>query len=178
MQPDGSDARVLSRGEDSVVPVISPDGRWIYYYAAGAKARIMRMPADGGDGVPLTDLDVSPSDISPDGRQLLALTQGDLSTQGSHVILDAESGAIGARLDLPNADHAKWGRGADVVAYISDREGVTNLWERPISGGPSRQLTKFTTGRIFNFAYTPDRKHLFLARGSRTGDVVLIRDFQ
>ena len=52
------------------------------------------------------------------------------------------------------------------------------LWEQPVAGGPPRQLTKFTSGRIFNFAYTPDRKRLFLARGTRTGDVVLIRDFR
>ena len=34
------------------------------------------------------------------------------------------------------------------------------------------------SGRIFNFAYSVDRKRLILARGQRTGDVVLLRDFQ
>jgi hypothetical protein len=64
------------------------------------------------------------------------------------------------------------------VAFILGKDGVYNLWEQPVTGGPPRQLTKFTTGHIFNFAYSPDGTRLFLARGTRTGDVVLIRDFQ
>ena len=73
----------------------------------------------------------------------------------------------------------KWGRADNVLAYlIRDEKGVENLWEQPIARGKPRQLTKFTTGRVFNFAYSPDRKRLFLARGTRTGDVTLIRGFQ
>ena len=39
MQPDGTDARVLSRGEDDVSPMVSPDGKWIYYEAAEQDTR-------------------------------------------------------------------------------------------------------------------------------------------
>jgi hypothetical protein len=55
---------------------------------------------------------------------------------------------------------------------------VSNVWEQPIADGAARQVTSFTSGRIFNFRYDPARTRLFLARGTRTGDVVLIRDFQ
>jgi len=92
-------------------------------------------------------------------------------------ILAADTGVLKARLDL-RGSMPRWGRRPDLIAYLSTTDGVTNLWERPLSGGAPRQLTKFTTGSTFNFAYSPDRKRLFLARGTRTGDLYLIRNFQ
>jgi len=76
-------------------------------------------------------------------------------------------------------EHADRQRGrADLVAYELSENGVENLWEQPVAGGPARKLTKFTTGLIFHFAYNPGRTRLFISRGTRTGDMVLIRDFQ
>lgn len=37
-------------------------------------------------------------------------------------------------------------------------------------------MTRFNTGRIFNFTWTRDRKHLLLARGQSTRDIVLITE--
>ena len=92
-------------------------------------------------------------------------------------ILDAGSGALVTALEGP--DWPMWGRTPDVVAYlILDERGVENLWERRIAGGPARQLTAFTSGRTFSFAYSADGRRLFLSRGTRTGDVTLIRGFQ
>jgi Tol biopolymer transport system component len=71
-----------------------------------------------------------------------------------------------------------WGRNNDVIAYSQDRDGVTNIWEQPIAGGPPRQLTTFTSGRIFTFSYSPDGARLLLAKGTRTGDVTLVRGFK
>ena len=88
-------------------------------------------------------------------------------------IVDAETGAVQSPVNF-RGNQIKWGRTDDVLAYlVRDDKGVENLWEQPIAGGKPRQLTKFTTGRVFNFAYSPDRKRLFLARGTRTGDVTL-----
>jgi hypothetical protein len=39
-------------------------------------------------------------------------------------------------------------------------------------------MTKFTSGRLYNLRLTHDGKRLFLAKGQRTGDVVLIRNFR
>ncbi|MBA2260667.1 MAG: serine/threonine-protein kinase [Acidobacteria bacterium] len=177
MQPDGAEPRVLSRGEDDIFPVVNPDGRWIYY--AVPPGRIMRMSAEGGEGTPFGDQAGVPIDVSVDGRELLIGVQPSSSTTFvSHAILDAHSGAVKVRMTLPAGAMASRGRRDDLVAYTVSKDGVVNLWEQPVAGGPPRQLTKFTSGRIFNFAYTPDRKRLFLARGTRIGDVVLIRDFR
>jgi hypothetical protein len=41
-----------------------------------------------------------------------------------------------------------------------------------------RPITNFTLRRVFNFAWTKDSKHLLLAKGDVTTDVVLICNFQ
>jgi hypothetical protein len=35
-------------------------------------------------------------------------------------------------------------------------------------------LTIFTSGRVFDFCWSPDGKDLFLAKGETTSDVILI----
>ena len=45
------------------------------------------------------------------------------------------------------------------------------------SGDPPKQVTKFTAGNIFNFAWSL-RGDLALARGTQSSDVVLIRNSQ
>jgi hypothetical protein len=64
------------------------------------------------------------------------------------------------------------------LEYLLDREGATNLWEQPLSGGLPRQLTKFTSGRIFDFNWTGDGKQLLLSRGEVTSDVVLLSNLR
>lgn len=168
VQPDGTGPMVLAEG---ALPRVSPDGRWVYFRSLKG---LMRVPAEGGASTAVGEGLGFLLDVSPDGRRLLVERQ-DTPTR---VLVDAESGKVVSDVDL-DARYIAWGRSADVLAYlVRDAKGVENLWERPIAGGPARQLTKFTSGRTSRFAYSPDRKRLFLARGTRTGDVTLIRGFK
>jgi hypothetical protein len=90
--------------------------------------------------------------------------------------MDTETGAIKATFELPS--RPRWSRQPGVVTYIDSKDGVDNLWERSIAGGVPKQLTKFTTGRLYNLEYAPGGKRLFIAKGQRTGDMVLIRNFR
>jgi hypothetical protein len=56
-------------------------------------------------------------------------------------------------------------------------KGVTNIWTQLLAGGPPKQVTHFTTGHLFNFAWSP-KGDMVLARGSQSSDVVLIRNSQ
>jgi Tol biopolymer transport system component len=174
MEPDGGAPRAVSRGQDDITPLVSPDGRWIYYAPVDG-ATIVRIPSDGGEVEPITTEPFNPRDISPDGRQLLVQSQADGT---AHAVIDVETRSVIRRLSVAGLGRAKWGRRPDVVAYIDERDGVANVWEQPIDGGPPRQLTNFQSGRIFNLRYDPARTRLFLARGTRTGDVVLLRNFR
>jgi TolB protein len=144
---------------------------------AGTKETIVRMAADGSERTAVTELPVEPLSLSPDGREILARSH-DSSLGASHVIVDTATGAIRARVDLPAGAAASWGPRHDVLVYRLNRDGASNLWEQPVAGGAPRQLTTFTSDTIFGFAYSPDRKRLYLSRGQRTGDVVVLRDFR
>ena len=50
------------------------------------------------------------------------------------------------------------------------KDGATNIWENLLSGGNPKQLTHFTSGELFDYAWSPDGKDLFLARGEFGGD--------
>jgi Tol biopolymer transport system component len=170
IQPDGTNLRHLTTGEGEHGGRVSPDGKWLYY--STSKNALMRAPIDGGTATPMQTENQQLIDFSSDGRKAL-VWRGD-----DRAIIDAETGAVLSPVNI-RGDDIKWGRTNDVLAYlVRDDKGVENLWEQPITGGKPRQLTTFTTGRVFNFAYSLDRKRLFLARGTRTGDVTLIRGFQ
>ena len=170
VQPDGTNLRHLTRGEGEYGGRVSPDGKWLYY---GTSNGLMRVPIAGGAATPLGTENEVLVDFSSDGRRALVRRE-----PGGLTIIDAETGAVHSPVTI-RGNQIRWGRTDDVLAYlVRDDKGVENLWEQAITGGKPRQLTKFTTGRIFNFAYSSDRKRLFLARGTRTGDVTLIRGFQ
>jgi Tol biopolymer transport system component len=70
---------------------------------------------------------------------------------------------------------ARWTPDGQAVAYIARAKGAGNIWLQRIDGTPPRQLTNFTSGEIYNFAFSSDGKTLILARGYPNRDVVLIK---
>jgi eukaryotic-like serine/threonine-protein kinase len=173
MQPDGTDVRMLSRGDDDISRRVSPDGRWIYYSATGASSGLMRVAAEGGEPTRISGDLVAIAGVSPDGRALLVQ-----DFEGRFAVLDSDSGAVTTRLSRPGARLAQWSPRAGHVVFLADEDGVSNLHEQPIAGGAARRLTSFTSGRIVDFAFSADGRHLFLGHGERSGDVVLIKDFR
>ena len=69
-----------------------------------------------------------------------------------------------------------WSPDSKAVLYVDNRNGVSKLMSQPLDGHPPKQVTNFTEGTIFNFAWSADGKQLFLARGSVNSDVVLINN--
>ena len=67
-----------------------------------------------------------------------------------------------------------WTTDGSAVVYVLTSGGVSNLWAQPINGTPPKQLTDFTSERIFRFAFSRDGKQLALSRGTQTSDVILI----
>jgi len=64
------------------------------------------------------------------------------------------------------------------VAYTATRQGATNIWVKPLSGGESYPLTKFTSGDMFSFAFSGDGQQLAMSRGRGKTDVVMISNFR
>ena len=57
-------------------------------------------------------------------------------------------------------------------------KGVDNLWLQPLDGGPGRELTNFTSLKIYSYQWLPDGKSLALVRGDSPSDLVLIQESQ
>jgi Tol biopolymer transport system component len=70
-----------------------------------------------------------------------------------------------------------WSPDGKSFQYILSREGVGNLWEQPLMGGPARQLTHFKTDQIVDFAWSADGTRVAFARGTQNSNVVLISNF-
>ena len=65
-----------------------------------------------------------------------------------------------------------------LTPWTITRNGAANIWEQPVAGGPRRQITNFTSGLIFDFDWSRDGKLLYLAKGEKNSDVILISDFR
>jgi Tol biopolymer transport system component len=69
----------------------------------------------------------------------------------------------------------QWTPDSRAIGYVNTVKGVSNIREQSLEGGAPKQVTHFTSGHIFNFAWSP-KGDLALARGSQSSDVVLIRN--
>jgi len=67
--------------------------------------------------------------------------------------------------------------GKDIVYPVREK-GVDNLWLQPLDGSSGRQLTNFTSLKIYSYQWSPDGKSLALVRGDSPSDLVLIQDSQ
>jgi Tol biopolymer transport system component len=159
---------------------LSSDDKWIYYDSPRDEPR--KVPLEGGADQPALPPDLlgrlaeplppgfHEAMISPDGMSIA----GHYSTnRGERIaVIPAAGGAI-TRYDTvpPNATWTPDGR---ALVFIDTRGGVSNLMRQPISGGGATAITRFEAEEIFNYALSPDQKHLALVRGRVSSDVVLV----
>ncbi|MEN3336780.1 MAG: hypothetical protein V7647_456 [Acidobacteriota bacterium] len=92
---------------------------------------------------------------SPDGRQLAFSTDRfstqlpTLETGSVHLaVMDVASGAV---RDAGGFDNAKnispqWSPDGRTLYFLSDRQGITNIYRMPVDGGTPSQLTNILTG--------------------------------
>ncbi len=174
---DGSNGlKLLDEVGDSAC---SPDGKWIFY---GVKDTMYRMPSEGGDRIKIVSVTEQTTSIrvSPDGNQVVFAYQegvpvpvvklGTVAAAGG-VLKFVSQAPIGARSLL-------WAPSGKALQYRLTRNGAGNIWEQPLGGGEPHQITKFTSGLIFDFAWSADGKQLLLAKGNETSDVILISNFR
>jgi hypothetical protein len=72
----------------------------------------------------------------------------------------------------------RWSADGKSLQFLLTEKRTTNIWEQPLTGRKPKQLTKFRSGRIFDFNWSLDHKNLLLARGEVTSDVVLLSNFR
>ena len=161
---------------------VSPDGSWIAYGSTEendkvGSTRLFRSPIDGGEPSLLGDNNCSRPAYSPDGKYLVCITDDDKQL----VLVSAVDGSGVRSFQTPPYatinSGVRWLPDSTGFVYIRSDKESSNLWVQPIDGETPRQLTNFTSGVIFNFAFSADGSRIYLARGYPIQDVILIRDF-
>ena len=158
---------------------VSPDSVWVVYDDF-KKGGIWKVSIDGGEPTLIKTADYqrdfAPS-ISPDGK-LIASYNRDRPDGAMRIAVHPFDGGEPLKiLQLPSqtlTGPLRWTRDGRAITYINGHEDVFNLWNQSVDGGPPKQLTHFTSDKIFWFDWSRDGKRLVLARGNMTRNAILI----
>jgi eukaryotic-like serine/threonine-protein kinase len=180
---DGTGLIHLTHGSFEGWPSCSPDGKWVVFMSVNqGSAELRRVSIEGGQSKKISDQPCGHPLISPDGKWIACITTE--ASKGKIAIIPFSGGPATKQFSAPEGTylggvgvHIHWTPASTAIGYLNTVKGVSNIWVQPLEGGAPKQVTHFTSGRIFNFAWSP-QGDLALARGSESSDVVLIRNFQ
>jgi serine/threonine protein kinase len=176
MDIDGGNPTKISKAED-YDPSVTPDGKWLVYSGwATGKTLLYKIPLAGGDSVNISTNPASNPKVSSDGRLIVCNYFDEGTRKWGKAVLTFDGAVVQRFFTLPHSadDNVDWFPDGKFLTYIDTRNGVSNIWSMPRDGGEPRQLTDFTSGIIFEHAWSNDGKYLAVARGQETSDVVLI----
>jgi len=162
---------------------VSPDGNWIVYDSTVfdgnyGRSALWKIPATGGDPVLLADTDCRTPHFSPDGRHVSCV-----ANEGANILIISSENGETVR-SLPTAANAilnigsPWNPDGKAVTYMVRSNNVVNLWIHPLNDEGPRPLTDFSSGDIYNYAFSNNGTRLYLARGYQTRNAVLISGFR
>jgi serine/threonine protein kinase len=177
---DGSNSKkIIDADLEAGQSLCSPDGKWIFYTTRDA---IRRISVDGGDTVELVKVPEGGNSLqlSPDGTQLaFGFQEGRPVPVPKIATVPVAGGPVHVISQVPLGTRGlTWSPSGKALQVGFLRNGASNIWEQPLSGGPPHQITNFTSDRIANFAWSRDGKQLFMTRGTATSDVILISNFR
>jgi len=194
MAMDGSNLTQITHGDQDGEPSISAEGKWVVYAgsasAKGKPAAVWKVAAGGGEPTEIAELTGfgSVATISPDGK-MIACTLFDFFKGVLKVeLLPVEAGKqlnqeyiLPIQIENPFSTHmplVRWSPDGRSLTYTDTRDNISNIWSQPLSGGPPKQVTNFTSGRIFSYVWSRDGEEVVVARGSERSDLVLIANFR
>ncbi len=174
----GSNPKVLVSTKTFALPICSIDGQFVYYREEDSGSYVVSI--DGGQPrkieVPYASMGANIP--SPDGQSVLYMWQDpqNLANPVHFSVVPTKGGAALHTFDrMVGGGVVIWAPDGKSLDYLVTRGGVTNVWRQPLSGGPAKQLTHFTSDLAQTFAWSTDGKTLAIARGTRTADIVLLK---
>jgi Tol biopolymer transport system component len=178
---DGSNAVQLTHEKSASMPNCSPDGQWIFYWNEEQRC-LYRMAIDGSAATKVNLANASDAyvRISPDGKSLIytAESSGHSKTEYNVVIAPVEGGKPKASFPMvPGMGMAapQWSADGQSLYFNLMQKGAANIWKMEGPGGELKQVTNFPNGLIASYAWSRDGKTLYVARGTRSSDVVLLK---
>ena len=196
LNSDGSNPKQITHGTQDASPACTADNKWVYY--VDSLHTVMRVPLEGGQPevvagskVPNLIEFIGGINFSPEGGRLTmqalvydSIDQNRTESKLAIVDLNARGDPMPNLLDPDPRINSyslytggpKFSPDGKALVYIIRDKGVENLWMQPWGVAPGRQITNFSSQRITDFRWSPDRKTLAVTREQNTSDVVLLRE--
>ena len=181
--PNAGGAVRLTSGIADSNPACSPDGKWVVYSSMNAgRPSLWRVSIEGGEQTPLIRTESFDAQPSPSGRLIYySAFEWEEQPVRARVLrwiivssMDQKRSGFDAPTIATFGTLPVWAPDESGLDYVVTRNGVSNIWRQPLTGGPPVQITDFSTGKIFSFAWSPDGRWLSLASGVNRSDVVLM----
>jgi Tol biopolymer transport system component len=174
---DGGEPARMTYAED-YSPSVSPDGKWLLFDSWRSGARSIWMLRTGGpDSARMFRQGATSPTFSRDGRFVACWAHDAKEGRQRLTVLTFPEAEPVSVTDFPNSAgqaYLQWAPDGRTIHFIDSRKGVSNIWSCDFRTGRVEQVTNFTSGRIYRFAWSPDGKTLALARGGSTSDIVLL----
>ncbi len=175
---DGANPVQLTHGKRDQFPMCTPDGKSFVYWDSpneyiqetNPNSQPKKLEIPGGNGRVRISRDgklIGNLGFVPGPPERMAFVSTPLAGGPSQLLFD----------NVPSA--ASWvdfSPDGTAMDYSILRRGAANVWRQPMAGGPYQQITKFTTTVMSSFAWSPDAKNLYVVRGTRSADIILLRD--
>lgn len=139
----------------------------------------MKVPSEGGPSTRLTDNAAAWASVSPDGKWIACLYYPGQNQPASLAIVPFAGGQPAKVFPLPAASDVPihWTPDGQAISFVNSVNGVGNIWEQPVVGGPPKAVTHFASDKIFWFDWSRDGR-LALSRGTESTDAVLIKNYE
>ena len=158
----------------------SPDGQWIYFTSwRSGNGSLWRVSVNGGTPQQINDLSFIGSGFV--GSNLIYGRYFDDQTNPGRwrgALLSVETRQLTKVFDVPPTAFGTNMLNERTFIYWEANSDIDNLWTRPLENGAATQITSFDSERIFGYAWSPDGKQFAVTRGTRTADIILMKDFR
>ncbi len=173
MEMDGTNVTQLT-DDGGFYPSVTPDGRFVIYTRWSPFSTLWQVSIEGGKSERFSKIEqAGAASVSPDGKQM-AFTYYDkqaeqpFQTCVAPIDADAPEKCFAISRSFP-----RWATDGKTFYYLD--HSYTGIWKQPING--ERELfLEFAGERTNNFAFSPDGKHLVVARSKPTQDIVSLTD--
>jgi serine/threonine protein kinase len=179
MDADGTNQTQLTHEKSAALPICSPHGQQVTYYNQDTRTSSI-LPLTGGTprAFQLPGLPIGTARVSPDEKFVLYTTL-DVSNPQARPrmnVISIDGGPLLHSLERMNGQtFAIWSPDGHGIDFAMTRGGISDIWRHPLPSGEPKQLTHFPSGLINAFTWSNDGKTLYVARGPRTFDIVLLK---
>jgi eukaryotic-like serine/threonine-protein kinase len=181
MDADGSNQLQLTHDKSALLPVCSRDGSTVTFdYEDQLSTWRMGIDATNSTSLGLHNQTAPVVFLSKDNKLVLYRVGHPDAPQlrDQLVAVPMGGGPPAFSFDVPLGTaqgFPHWSPDDHGVDMILVRGGAANIWRQPIPSGTMKQITNFPAGLIRAFNWSPDGKILFMARGTQSSDIILLK---